>query len=209
MSPPKHHSPHTSHLASLNKYSLFSPKSSPWAEISWASNGWNPSRRQETVDTLRKWHSFSLSFWNCRLARSWSAEISSVKHLTDGKKFLAILSDIQTKVLTWGVWFYSGGGGETSDRTDRIQDCPPLLGNISHLQCDSLVIPSATIVNNILNSCKKPQRMTVWDWCSVDHDWQDLNVTVWLQQYPQSDIFKRLLWLKQGRALAGLSICWI
>ena len=68
-----------------------------------------------------------------------------------------------------------------------------------------MVIPSATIVNNISDSCKKPQRMTVWDWCSVDHDWQDLNVTVWLQQYPQSDILKRLLWLKQGRAEFGQS----
>ena len=83
-----------------------------------------------------------------------------------------------------------------------------LSGNISVLDVipcwgDSLVIPAATIVNNIFDSCKKPQRMTVWDWCSEDHDWQDLNVTVWLQQYPPSDILKRLLWLKQGRAEFG------
>ena len=49
------------------------------------------------------------------LKQSAKPQISSVKHLTDGKKFLAILSDRQTKVLTWGVLFYSGGGGETSD----------------------------------------------------------------------------------------------
>ena len=104
--------------------------------------------------------------------------------------------------------------GATSWQEDTIQPSPPLLSEVIYLTWmlypgDTLVIPSATIVNNIFDSCKKPQRMTVWDWCCVDHDWQDLNVTVWLQQYPPSDILKRLLWLKQGRALAGLSICWI
>ena len=101
--------------------------------------------------------------------------------------------------------------GNSLRQTNKGSDLGRVI-NISHLDVitqwypgDTLVIPSATIVNNILDSCKKPQRMTVWDWCSVDHDWQDLNVTVWLQQYPPSDILKRLLWLKQGRAEFGWS----